>query len=143
MAPENRCSPYDRSDYPYPQSVDLEIIEELGSIYGSYTGACYSNKGETDIEHIVAVSEAHDSGLCAADDETRRAFARDLLNLTLASPRVNRNLYTPCVLACGIVVGIGALRGLRARGGNCGGRAAAAFESGCRPSTGGLGGVIG
>lgn len=43
-----------------------------------------------DIEHIVATSEAHDSGLCAADETTRKQFARDLDNLTLASPKVNR-----------------------------------------------------
>ena len=45
---------------------------------------------ETDIEHIVATSEAHDSGLCARDRPTRTRFAQDLRNLTLASPRVNR-----------------------------------------------------
>ena len=39
----------------------------------------------------MARSEAHDSGLCAADHATRRAFANDLLNLTLASPSVNRH----------------------------------------------------
>ena len=39
----------------------------------------------------MARSEAHDSGLCAADADTRKRFARDLLNLTLAAPRVNRN----------------------------------------------------
>ena len=39
---------------------------------------------------MVARSEAHDSGLCAADPGTRRRFATDLLNLTLAGPRVNR-----------------------------------------------------
>lgn len=38
----------------------------------------------------MARSEAHDSGLCAADRATRRQFATDLLNLTLAGPRVNR-----------------------------------------------------
>ena len=41
--------------------------------------------------HIVARSEAHDSGLCAADAATRRRFSYDLLNLTLASPAVNRS----------------------------------------------------
>ena len=46
---------------------------------------------ETDIEHIVARSEAHDSGLCAASAATRAKFAPDLLNLTLASPSVNRH----------------------------------------------------
>ena len=40
---------------------------------------------------MVATSEAHDSGLCAADRSTRRAFARDIRNLTLASPTVNRH----------------------------------------------------
>ena len=39
---------------------------------------------------MVARSEAHDSGLCAADNPTRRRFANDLLNLTLAGPNVNR-----------------------------------------------------
>ena len=33
----------------------------------------------------------HDSGLCSADAGTRRDFARDLDNLTLASPSLNRS----------------------------------------------------
>ncbi len=91
VAPENRCSAYDRDDYPYPQSVELEIIQRMGGrIYGPYSGATFSDRGQTDIEHIVATSEAHDSGLCAAGAQTRKTFARDLLNLTLASPNVNR-----------------------------------------------------
>ena len=40
---------------------------------------------------MVATSEAHDSGLCAADAATKRRFAGDLLNLTLAGPSVNRH----------------------------------------------------
>ena len=52
---------------------------------------CFSSTRETDIEHIVARSEAHDSGLCAANAETRQRFSRDLLNMTLASPQVNRH----------------------------------------------------
>ena len=92
VAPENRCSPYDKkADYPYPQSVEDEIVRALGAVYGPYTGTCFASKRETDIEHIVATSEAHDSGLCAADRATRKRFARDLRNLTLASPRVNRH----------------------------------------------------
>ena len=90
VAEENRCSPYDRSDYRYSQRVEDDIILAVGGIYGPYTGTCYSAKTETDIEHIVSLSEAHDSGLCAAPVETRRAFGADLLNLTLASPQVNR-----------------------------------------------------
>jgi len=61
-----------------------------GRIYSPYTGESFTSKRQTDIEHIVAISEAHDSGLCAASAATRRAFARDLDNLTLATPALNR-----------------------------------------------------
>ena len=91
IAPEHRCSPYDKKrDYPYPQSVEQDIVRALGAVYGPYTGRCFVSPRETDIEHIVAASEAHDSGLCAADAATKARFSRDLRNLTLASPRVNR-----------------------------------------------------
>ena len=92
VADENRCSPYDADEYPYSQSVEARIVAEMGGIvYGPYTGSYFANTRETDIEHIVARSEAHDSGLCAADAGTRSRFASDLLNLTLASPSVNRH----------------------------------------------------
>ena len=91
IAPENRCSPYDRAaDYPYPQSIEQAIVRQLGAVYGPYTGTCFGSTRDTDIEHIVATSEGHDSGLCAADRATKRRFAQDLRNLTLASPQVNR-----------------------------------------------------
>ena len=92
VAPESRCSPYERKrDYRYPPSVEDTIVRALGAVYGPYTGRCFASTRETDIEHIVAASEAHDSGLCGADRATRARFARDLRNLTLASPEVNRN----------------------------------------------------
>ena len=91
VAPENRCTPFRREDYPFPQSVEKVIVAKLGGvIYGPYTGACFRDTGETDIEHVVALSEAHDSGLCAAGSDVKARFSRDLLNLTLASPSVNR-----------------------------------------------------
>ena len=92
IAPENRCSPYDRKrDYPYPQSIEQSIVRRLGRVYGPYTDTCFASTRQTDIEHIVATSEAHDSGLCASDRGVRARFASDLRNLTLASPRVNRH----------------------------------------------------
>ena len=92
VAPEPRCAPYHKKrDYPYSQSVERDIVRELGAVYGPYTGTCFASTTETDIEHIVAASEAHDSGLCARDAATKARFARDLRNLTLASPRVNRH----------------------------------------------------
>ncbi len=90
VAPEYRCTPYNSKDYHYPQSVELEIISSIGKIYSPYTGICYSDRQQTDIEHIVARSEAHDSGMCSANKETKSRFAKDMLNLTLASPQVNR-----------------------------------------------------
>ena len=91
VAPEHRCAPYQSGDYPYPQAVELRIIAGMGGrIYGPYTGRYFSSLRKTDIEHVVARSEAHDSGLCGADSSRKRAFSRDLLNLTLAGPTVNR-----------------------------------------------------
>lgn len=92
VRPENRCSAYNRGDYSYPQSIELRIIAENldGKITSPYTGEVFTSRTETDIEHIVATSEAHDSGLCAASRATRRRFAQDLDNLTLASPSLNR-----------------------------------------------------
>ena len=92
VAPEHRCSPYDKKgDYPYSQSVERQIVRSLGAVYGPYTATCFVSTRETDIEHIVATSEAHDSGLCARDRATRARFASDLRNLTLAAPGVNRH----------------------------------------------------
>ena len=92
VAPEHRCAPYNRvRDYPYSQSVERAVARRLGAIRSPYTGRCFASLGETDIEHIVATSEAHDSGLCAADATMRKKFASDLRNLTLASPQVNRH----------------------------------------------------
>ena len=91
VAPEQRCTPYSRNNYPYPQSVERQIIAAMnGLIYGPYTGRIFIHARQTDIEHIVATSEAHDSGLCAAHAILRQRFASDLLNLTLAAPAINR-----------------------------------------------------
>ncbi|WP_420447547.1 HNH endonuclease family protein [Candidatus Palauibacter sp.] len=90
IAPEARCSPYDRGDYAYPASVEAEIVALLGGIWSPYTGERFASDRETDIEHMVALSEAHDSGACTWSIERRRAFARDLDNLTLADPDTNR-----------------------------------------------------
>lgn len=91
VAPEFRCAPYDRSDYRYPRSVEEAVVRELGDLYGPYTCTSFGSTRDTEIEHMVALSEAHDSGLCAADPDTRRRFARELRNLTVAAPSVNRS----------------------------------------------------
>ena len=94
IAPENRCSNYDKSkDYRYnARRLEPQIVQRLdGKVYGPYTGRCFQSMSETDVEHIVAANEAHDSGMCAQPVSKRQAFAEDLLNLTLAAPDVNRH----------------------------------------------------
>ena len=91
IAPEDRCAPYDRAAYPYDPSLESDIIAAMGGeICSPYNDECYESPTETDIEHIIALSEAHDSGLCAATDETKQQFASDLRNLTLAPPALQR-----------------------------------------------------
>ena len=91
VRPEHRCSPYDSDDYRYSQSVEQQIVDQQGGIFSPYTLRTFDSTQETDIEHIVARSEAHDSGMCQNDSSTKRAFSNDLLNLTLASPGLNRH----------------------------------------------------
>ena len=92
VAPEERCAPYDASEYRYPQSVEPRIADTLGGVYSPYTCEMLGKLTETDIEHIVARSEAHDSGLCLASPERKREFARDIRNLTLSDPYLNRDV---------------------------------------------------
>ena len=81
--------PYDSDDYPYPQKIELDIIEDLKGIWSPYDLQPFSDRGKTHIEHIVARSEAHESGLCHRGYSVRCQFARDMDNLTLADPILN------------------------------------------------------
>ena len=73
VAPECRCTPYDRDDYPYPQSVE-PLIAQRDGMTSKYSGTRFRSLKESDIEHVVSLSEAHDSGLCAASAAVRSAF---------------------------------------------------------------------
>ena len=81
-AAEDRCSVYVRDDYG-AAGAEEEIAKNWGGWWSPYDGTEFPNR-ESGREHIVAVAEAYDSGLCAAAAETRRRFGRDLDNLTLA-----------------------------------------------------------
>ena len=81
------------------RSLEDEIIAALpptmkedGQVYTPYSCLAFdvtpSGTAATDIEHIVALAEAHDSGI---DDDRRRDIASDLDNLTIADPTVNRS----------------------------------------------------
>ena len=53
-------------------------------------GALPERSASQPIEVVHLSVYFHDSGLCSANRATRARFARDLRNLTLASPAVNR-----------------------------------------------------
>ena len=89
VAEEHRCSEYDRGDYAYDQDVELLIAQNLRGWWSPHDGTLFTDRGESQIEHIVALAEAHDSGLCDADSETRRGFSSDLDNLALATRSLN------------------------------------------------------
>ena len=89
IAPENECSDYRSIDYNHLPKLDVFKSEELGGIYAAYEDSCYDEYTDVHIEHLVAKREAHDSGMCEADIQTRINFANDLENIALASPTVN------------------------------------------------------
>ena len=88
VAAEDRCSVYVRDDYG-GSTKEEEIAKNWGGWWSPYDGTEFPNE-ESDREHIVALAEAHDSGLCTASPEVRARFTSDLDNLTLALPRLNR-----------------------------------------------------
>ena len=80
-------------------SLEDDIIAALpptmkanGQVYTPYSCLAFditaNGTAATDIEHIVALAETHDSGIA---DERRRHIASDLNNLTIADPTVNRS----------------------------------------------------
>ena len=86
-----RCVEYSGELYPYPASVENRIVIEQGGIFSPYTGRKFYSIKQTDIEHIVPRHLAHEAGLCKASPAVRKAFATDILNLTLSEPSVNRH----------------------------------------------------
>ena len=90
VAPESRCSEYDVGQYRHPAGLEDAVAAALGDkLYEAYTGVYYDHVRDVQVDHIVAKREAHDSGACAWAPSARRAFARDLENLALASPTLD------------------------------------------------------
>ena len=89
---------YERPTVNRYQSQEVEIYRQLRMDQTPYTCTTIggeeglSNQDEqqgTDVEHIVALAEAHDSGLSAEDMLT---FSGDPFNLTVAMPYENRTV---------------------------------------------------
>ena len=91
---------YDRNAFGSAySSLEDDIILALpptmkanGQVYTPYSCLAFpitaDGTAATDIEHIVALAEAHDSGIA---DDRRRDIAADLDNLTIADSAVNRS----------------------------------------------------
>ena len=89
IADEDRCTDYVRSDYYYPPWIELSIVKRDGLV-SRLDSTRFDSIRDSDIEHVVSLSEAHDSGLCGRSRLDKRRFARDLDNLALASVSLNR-----------------------------------------------------
>lgn len=89
IAPESREVPYYREAYDYPASIERDVIDNQGGHFSPYTLRCFDDPHDTQIDHIVALAEAHDSGMGTRTDSVKVRFARDLDNLTTTAPSVN------------------------------------------------------
>ena len=88
LAQEQAREGYERPTKNRYQSHEAEVYQRLSMDRTPYTCQVIGgNLRSTDVEHIVALAEAHDSGL---PPERMLAFSGDPLNLTVAMPRENR-----------------------------------------------------
>ncbi len=91
VAPEYRCSEYDRGDYGFKRQRHEKALLERDGPNSPYLPDPYLGDIEAaHVDHLVALSEAHDSGLCAASAERKREFGNDADNLFFAPADLNR-----------------------------------------------------
>ena len=97
VQPEGPRAGYDRDAFGSAYgALEDEIIASQPKrgrqVFPPYTCTLYDIRTDgtaaTDIEHIVALAEAYESGLARS---RYREFGGDILNLTIAAPTVNRN----------------------------------------------------
>jgi hypothetical protein len=75
-----------------PQVDPYRCYVVAGDWYSVYDGARLSDRGDVDIDHVVALKEAWDSGAWAWSDSQRKAYANDLTDsrtLIAVRDRVN------------------------------------------------------
>ena len=89
VAPEHYCShdEYDRAKYDYDPAKQRELLSK----YQPYTDKRPKTREGLQVEHVLALEEAHRSGMCGRSNAAKRRFAQDTLNQTLASPIVNNS----------------------------------------------------
>ena len=83
--------PYDSHAYRYDADrMEREVARRTTGLFAPYSARVPASLHETDLEHVVARSEAHESGACFLSPVQKRSFANDTANAVLAFPRVNR-----------------------------------------------------
>lgn len=107
VEPENEVSPYDRSEFPHwddengdgmntrLEVLALEKIENVGW-YSRWDGEWYAGEGglsapRFDIDHIVSLKEAWQSGADEWSASDKDTFADDKLNLIAVTASSNRS----------------------------------------------------
>ena len=107
IEPESAIAPYDRAQFPHWDDEDgdgmntrLEVLEreKISGVgwYSRWDGIWYEGEGglsapSFDIDHIVSLSEAWDSGASEWGPYNRDIFADDVLNLVAVSASSNRS----------------------------------------------------
>ena len=115
---EASCPKYNRKDYRHWIDSDRDcqntrnevLIQESlkpvsyksskgckvssGQWYGSFTGRTFTNPKKLDIDHLVPLKEAHDSGAYAWSKSKKRDYANDMSHpdhLIAVAARANRS----------------------------------------------------
>ena len=107
IEPEYEATPYDRLEFPHWDDDDgdgmntrLEILslEKVGNVgwYSRWDGEWYAGEGglsapRFDIDHIVSLKEAWQSGADEWSTSDKDTFADDMLNLTAVTASSNRS----------------------------------------------------
>ncbi len=81
-----------RDSVSKPQVDPYRCYVVAGDWYSPYDGAKLSDRGDVDIDHVVALKEAWDSGAWAWSESQRKAYANDLTDrrtLVAVRDRVN------------------------------------------------------
>ena len=82
-------SRYFSGDFDYGSRLDEQEALQHGGYYSPYEDFCYETRHEVTIEHMVARSEGHISGLCHDSLQKRTEFSNDHLNITPLLGSVN------------------------------------------------------
>jgi hypothetical protein len=92
VAPENRCSPYDRQrDYPYPQSIEQDIVRHQGACTARTRIRASLRPARRTSNTSWRRARRTTRDCTPGNERFASALPPTLRNLRLASTRVNRH----------------------------------------------------